>query len=337
MRYWSFEGGFGFENLRLCEGRSPAPGPRDVLIGMAVVSLNYRDLVVLRGQHGKAVQPPLIPLSDGVGVVLETGADVTTLAVGDRVSPCFYQNWMGGAPPADLEAGRLGGPLDGVLTTHRVIPASAVVRVPDHLSNAEAATLPCAGVTAWSALNTPAPVRAGETVLILGTGGVALIALQLANAMGARTIVTTSSADKAKQIRAMGADLVIDRTEMPDWSRAVRQATDGTGCDRVLELSGAATLNDSVKAARTGGVVVLIGNVTGNDAQLFLPLVLTRQLTLQSVSVGSRQSFVQMNRAIDYHQIRPVVGKTFDFEEAPVAFRALESHSEFGNICISIA
>ena len=336
MRYWSFTDGFGIENLTLCEGDVPSPGPRDVLIRMTAASLNYRDLVVLRGQHGKAVKPPLIPLSDGVGRVIEIGSEVRTVSVGDRISPCFFQNWPGGAPPPDLESARLGGPLDGVLTTHRVVPASAVVRVPGHLSDPEAATLPCAGVTAWSALSEPVPVRPGETVLILGSGGVALMALLLARAAGARTIVTTSSAERAARLRSLGADLVIDRNAVPKWAEAVRAATGGMGCDRVLELAGAATLGNSIRATRTGGTIILIGNVTGNLAEVFLPAVLTRRLTFQSVSVGSKQSFEAMNRSIEHHALRPVIGRVVGFGEIADAFDALERQSEFGNICISI-
>lgn len=336
MRYWAFTKGFGYENLGLHKGEMPDPGPRDVLIEMRTASLNYRDLVVLRGQHGRAVTPPLIPLSDGVGIVQKIGRDVSTAQKGDRVSPAFFQNWFGGPPPLDLEAGRLGGPLDGVLTTHLVVPASSVVHVLPHLSDAEAATLPCAGVTAWSALSKPSPVRPGETVLILGSGSVALLTLQLAKAAGARTLVTTSSAEKAERLRDLGADLVIDRSETRDWARAVREATDGLGCDRIIELGGGETLGQSIKAARTGGAILLIGNVTGNDATLFLPLILTRALTLQSVTVGSRQDFKALNRALGLHRIHPVVGEVFKFEEAPDAFRALESQSVLGNICITI-
>jgi len=335
MRYWSFEAGFGYDNLVLREGDSPTPGPREVLVGMRAASLNFRDLVVLRGQHGRAVQPPLIPLSDGVGEVLAVGAAVTGFAVGDRVSPVFFQNWEGGAPPRDLEIGRLGGPLDGVLATDRVFPASGLVHVPSHLSDAEAATLPCAGLTAWSALFGEAPMRVGETLLILGTGGVALMALQLAKSAGIRTIVTTSSAEKAARVSAMGADLVIDRSVTEDWAKAARAASDG-GVDRVLELGGAATLPHSIKATRVGGQIILVGNVTGNTAELFLPAILTRQMTLRSVTVGSKQGFEALNRALAAHEIHPVVGQTVAFDDAPEAFRALEAQATFGNICVQI-
>ncbi len=335
MEYWSFSNGFGLDNLVRKSGKHARPGPRDVLLKMRAASLNYRDLVVMRGQHGKVIQPPLIPLSDGVGVVAELGSDVAGFEIGDRLCPAFYQHWQGGPPPASLETGRLGGPLDGVLTTHRVIPSSALVRVPDHLSDEEAATLPCAGVTAWSALSEPAPLRPGETVLILGTGGVALMALSLAKASGARTIVTTSGPAKAEKIRALGADIVIDRSVDANWSHTVKNVTGGVGCDRVLELGGAETLGASVKAVKTGGTIVMIGNVTGNNAELFLPLVLSRRLTLHSVSCGSRSAFEAMNRALQQHEIRPVISKVFPFDTAPDAFTALESQSGIGNICIS--
>ena len=337
MEYWSFSEGFGLENLVRKTGEIPKLGPRDVLLEIKAASLNYRDLVVMRGQHGKLVQPPLVPVSDGVGIVVGKGSDVASFALGDRVSPAFYQHWKGGPPPIDLDAGRLGGPDDGVLATHRVFPASSVVAVPPHLSDEEAATLPCAGVTAWSALSEPSPVRPGETVLILGSGGVALLALALAKASGARTIVTTSSAAKAEKLQQLGADLVIDRSVDENWARTVRNATGGIGCDRVLELGGAATLNQSIKAVRTGGIILLIGNVTGNSAELFLPLVLTRRITLHAVTCGSQAAFEALNRALEQHDIRPVIARIVPFRSAPEAFTALETHQGIGNICVSLS
>lgn len=335
MRFWCFREGFGRENLALCEGAMPEPGPHEVLLEMRASSLNYRDLVVMRGQHGRAVQPPLIPLSDGVGRIVAMGAAVRGLSLGQRVAPGFYQHWQGGAPPADLESGRLGGPLDGVLATHRAFPAAAVLPVPEHLTDAEAATLPCAGVTAWSALSEPAPVRPGETVLVQGSGGVALMGIALAKAAGARVIATTSGPEKAQKLRGIGADEVIDRSACPDWARAVRELTGGLGCDRVLELGGAQSLPGAIKSVRTGGVIILIGNVTGNDAMIWLPLVLTRRLTLHSVSCGSLDAFRGLCRAVEQHQLRPRIAQCFPFDEAPQAFEALASQARFGNICIS--
>jgi NADPH:quinone reductase-like Zn-dependent oxidoreductase len=315
----------------------PVPGPRDVVLEMRAASLNWRDLVVMRGQHGRDVVPPLIPLSDGVGVVTAVGAEVTGLAAGDRVCPAFFRHWPAGRPPDDLAAGRLGGPLDGVLATHLRAPADAVVRAPAHLTDAEAATLPCAGVTAWSALSEPAPLRPGETVLVMGSGGVALFAVQLARVMGAQVIATTSSPERAARLAALGAHEVIDRSAEPDWPRAVRDATGGAGADRVLELGGAETLPDAIRAVRTGGTILLIGNVTGNRAELFLPAVLTRRLTLRAVTVGPRQAFEALARAVTQHALRPVVGQVLPFEEAPAAFAALEGQGVFGKVCVAIA
>jgi NADPH:quinone reductase-like Zn-dependent oxidoreductase len=242
MRHWSFDNGFGYDNLVLREADTPRPGPRDVLLEMRAASLNYRDLVVLRGQHGRRVQPPLIPLSDGVGTVIETGPTSPTCKPGDRVAPAFFQNWEGGPPPADLEAGRLGGPLDGVLATHRVFPARGVLPVPDHLTDAEAATLPCAGVTAWSAIIGDDPVRPGETVLILGSGGVALMAILLAKTAGARTIVTTSSAGARRKGSGAWAPTTSSTAAPRPTGRPRRAADRRHGVDRVIELGGAATL-----------------------------------------------------------------------------------------------
>lgn len=335
MKYWCFQDGFGLDNLVALQRETPQPGPSEVLLEMAAASLNYRDLVVMRGEHGKAVQPPLIPLSDGVGTVVAVGKGVVDFDIGDRASPLFLQHWMGGAPPANLEAGRLGGPLDGVLASHCLFPAAGLIKPPDHLSDAQAATLPCAGVTAWSALSEPEPLRPGETVLIQGSGGVALMALALARAAGARVLMTTSSTAKADRLSALGANVVIDRNATPSWARAVREATGGAGCDRVLELGGAATFNESLKAVRTGGTVILIGNVTGSTAEFFLPLALTRRLRLCAVSVGSKQDFAKLNGAIDLHRIEPVVDSVFDYDDAPEAFRALDQGGHFGNICIA--
>jgi NADPH:quinone reductase-like Zn-dependent oxidoreductase len=335
MQAWSFKERFGLGNLVRNTGPEPTCGPHEVLLKMRAASLNYRDLVVMRGGHGRAVKPPLVPLSDGVGDVMAVGSKVTGFAVGDRVSPSFYQHWPGGAPPTDLETGRLGGPLDGVLATHRVFAAAGLVHVPGHLNDAEAAALPCAGVTAWSALLEPAPLCAGETVLIQGSGGVALMALQLAKAVGARVIMTTSGREKAKRLTALGADGIIDRSEVPDWSRIVRDMTGGVGADRILDLAGAATLNTSIKAVKTGGTILLIGNVTGNVAEISLPLVLTRRITLHSVSCGSLESFRSLCRAVDHHRIKPIIGRVFQFDEAHSAYEALETGKVFGKVCVS--
>jgi NADPH:quinone reductase-like Zn-dependent oxidoreductase len=336
MKYWCFDKGFGLDNLVIKDGSVPKPGPRDVLLEMKAASLNYRDLVVMRGQHGRSVQPPLIPLSDGVGVIVAKGEQVTDFETGDRVIPCFYQHWLAGAPPTDLEVGRLGGPLNGVLSSHAIFPSSSIVKAPEHLSDAEAATLPCAGVTAWSALMEPSPAKPGESVLIQGSGGVALIALALAQISGLKTIMTTSNAKRADQLFELGADSVIDRSQTSDWAKAVRDITDGVGCDRVLELGGAATLGQSIKAVKTGGTIILIGNVTGNTAELFLPLVLTRRLTLHSVSCGSMEALQSLAQAMGQHKIKPLIAHDFTFDEAPKAFEQMQDLKGLGKVCITI-
>lgn len=336
MRRWRFEDGFGLENLRLNEAVAPTPRRGEVRLTMRAASLNYRDLVVMRGQHGRSIKPPLVPLSDGVGVVDALGEDVSEWRLGDRLAPAFYQHWLAGMPPANLDKGRLGGPFDGVLSTQICVPSQALVRVPDHLTDVEAATLPCAGVTAWSALTSPTSVVAGQSVLILGTGGVALIAASLARAMGAQVIMTTSRPDMTDRLMDIGAHHVIDRSAHPDWAKEVRRIT-GAGCDRVLDLGGAETLNPAVAAVRTGGVIILIGNVTGDTAPLFLPMVLTRRITLHSVSCGSRSDFVGLCGALEQHQIRPLIDHNIPFERAPEAFVALEKQRPFGKLGIKFA
>lgn len=336
MRKWQFEDGFGLDNLRLSQTDAPVPRRGEVRLSMRAATLNFRDLVVMRGQHGRSIKPPLVPLSDGVGIVDAVGEGVTEWQIGDRLAPAFYQHWLAGEPPANLDKGRLGGPLNGVLATQICVPSQALVRVPDHLTDAQAAALPCAGVTAWSALTSPSPIVAGQSVLILGTGGVALIAASLANAMGARVIMTTSRPDLTDQLHQIGAHDVIDRVTTPEWSREVRRLT-GQGCDRVLDLGGADTLNPAVAALRTGGTVILIGNVTGDTAPLFLPMVLTRRITMHSVSCGSREHFVQLCAAMVRHRLAPLIDCEIDFHQAPDAFQRLESSRPFGKVCIKFA
>jgi NADPH:quinone reductase-like Zn-dependent oxidoreductase len=337
MTAWVLEDGFGLEKLTRSTRPLPQPRGAEVRLRVLAASLNYRDLVVVAGRHGKAITTPLIPVSDGVGVIEALGEDVTGFSLGDRVCPMFFQGWIGGEPPLDMHACALGGPLDGMLASYRVFAAQGLVRIPDALSDVEAASLPCAGVTAWSAIAEPRAVHPGETVLVLGTGGVALFAVQFARAAGARVIVTTSNPAKAALLRRMGAHHVIDRTRTRDWAAAVLSLTDGRGCDRVVELGGAETLNHSLTAVRPGGLVTLIGNVTGSRAELFLPLVLTRRVTMNSVSVGSGQAFERMLGAMTLHEIRPVIDRVYPFAQVPAAFARLAAQEHCGKICISMS
>ncbi|MCT4657404.1 MAG: NAD(P)-dependent alcohol dehydrogenase [Cohaesibacter sp.] len=333
--YWALDEGFGLANLVRKSAPLPQPKRGEVRLRIDAASYNYRDLVVLAGQHGRAVIPPVIPLSDGVGHIDAVGPDVTDLVPGDRVCPAFFQNWIGGEPPANIHAGSLGGALDGLLASHGVFSAQGLVKIPDWLSDAEAASLPCAGVTAYSALTHPFPMIAGEDVLILGTGGVALFGLQFAKVMGLRVFMITSSDEKAARLRELGADIILNRNRTPDWEKEILRLTGGRGVDRVLELAGAATLGKSLKSVKTGGTIMLIGNVTGSKAELFLPLILTRRLSLHAATVGSKQAFEAMIRLIGRFQIRPIVDRIFAFEEAAKGYEALEAGTHFGNLCIS--
>jgi len=312
----------------------PTPGPDEVVVRMRANSLNYRDLMVVQGRYRSAPRPGLIPLSDGVGEISAVGARVTRVKVGDRVAGIFHQRWLGGRLTPDCMGSDLGGSIDGLLTEQAVLNQEGVVVLPAHLSFEEAATLPCAGVTAWAALTEHAQVRAGDTVVTLGSGGVSVIALQLAKLLGARVIATTSSADKAKRLKALGADDVIDYTAMPDWDQEVVRLTGGRGANHIIEVGGPGTLARSLKALGVGGYVVLIGRVSGSEQLLDPNLFRGKDLTLRSVSVGSRQSFEAMNRAIALHRLHPVVDRVFPFAEAKEAYRYLQDRKHFGKVVI---
>jgi NADPH:quinone reductase-like Zn-dependent oxidoreductase len=340
MRYWSFDTGFGYENLVLREAETPRPGPRDVLLEMRAASLNFRDLVVLNGQHGRRVQPPLIPLSDGVGIVDRDRGRRHRPAPRRPRRARFFQNWEGGPPPADLEAGRLGGPLDGVLATHRVFPARGVVRVPDHLTDAEAATLPCAGVTAWSALcgEAPRPTRAKPCSSSAPAASRSWRSCWRGRRARGRSSPPRGRRPARSRLRALGADHVIDRSATPDWAAEARALTGramaSTGC---WNSAARPRWAHSIRATRTGAQIILIGNVTGNAAELFLPAILTRQLTLRAVTVGPKAHLAALSQArCPPTRFTPSSAARFSFAEAPDAFRALEAGQSFGNVCIEI-
>lgn len=336
MDVWEIKDTFSLEQMQRGRRPQPSAGPGEVVLQMKAASLNYRDTLVVEGGYGPRVQAPLIPVSDGVGVVVEVGEGVNRVALGDRVCPMFFQGWVGGEARQFKMHDSLGGPVDGTLAQYRCFPAEGVARVPAHLSDEEAACLPCAALTAWSALAVWDAIGPGHTVLVQGTGGVALFAVQFAKMMGARVIVTSSRDDKLARARLLGADDTINYQETRDWDRRVKELTDGEGCDHVLELGGAETLATSIRAARTGGMLSLIGVLSGANAQVALPLIVMRCLRLQGVTVGSRDGFEGMVRAIECHRTRPVVDKTFRFEEAPAAFAHLKSGTHFGKVCIRI-
>lgn len=328
------DGSFGLQNLRHTRLPMPAVGPGHVLLKVRAASLNYRDLMMVRGEYNPRQPLPLVPLSDGVGEVVATGPGVDEAMVGTRVASLFAQGWYAGDIPGDVTKHTLGGPLSGMLANYVVLPADGVIAVPDYLSDAEAATLPCAALTAWSALVTHGAVRAGDTVLAQGTGGVSLFALQFATALGARVLATSSSDEKLVRTRKLGAWETINYREQPKWGKRARQLTGGRGVDHVVEVGGAGTLQQSLRAVRAGGTISMIGVLSGGADKLNVTPVLMQQIRVQGVFVGHRAGFSAMLRALEHHQIHPVVDRVFSFADAPKAFEHMAAQRHFGKVCI---
>ena len=324
--------GFGIENLALEDVPQPKPGPGQVLLKMSAWSLNYRDLLVVRGIYAPKLQFPFQMLSDGVGEVVATGPGVTRVKTGDRVAGAFMQTWIEGEMTEEKFNSALGAHRPGIAAEYVVLDAEGVVPVPGHLTDEEAATLPCAAVTAWQALVTSGNLAAGDSVLVLGTGGVSIFALQFARMLGARVIATSSSDHKLERARALGASDVINYRSTPEWGKRVRDLTGGTGVDHVVEVGGAGTLAQSLEAIRTSGRISLIGVLTGGDAN---PIpILMKSVTLQGIFVGSREMFEAMNRAIAFNGLKPIIDRVFPFAELPQALRHMESGAHFGKIVI---
>jgi NADPH:quinone reductase-like Zn-dependent oxidoreductase len=337
MRAWEIQERFGLDALALVERAAPEPGPGQVAVRVRAASLNYRDLLALEGSYNPKQALPLVPVSDGAGEVTAVGPGVDRVKVGDRVAGAFNQAWVSGPPRREHVRSSLGGPLDGLLAEEVVLDAEGVVEVPAHLSFEEASTLPCAAVTAWNALVEQGGLAAGQSVLVLGTGGVALFALQIARSLGARVILTSSSDAKLERARELGVTDTVNYATTPDWDKRVKELTDGVGVDIVLELGGAGTLARSLRAVRVGGQVGLIGSLSGLDATLNLALVFMRGVRLQGILVGSRDMFEAMNRVIEREVIRPVIDRVFDFSEVPEAFAHLKSQAHFGKIVVRVA
>jgi len=335
MKVIQIQDDWSMDNIRLAERPDPRPGPGEVLVRMKAASLNYRDLVVpLRGYGALTGTLPLIPISDGVGEVAALGEGVTRVNSGDRVCPMFHQKWTAGAPTMERITSTLGGPIDGVMAEYRVFSQESVAKVPDHLSDVEAATLPCAALTAWSALVTDGDVKAGASVLIQGTGGVSLFALQFAKLLGARAIVISSSDEKLARARALGADEGLNYRTNREWGKAVRDLAGGDGIDHIVEVGGEKTLSQSLRAIRPGGTISVIGVLSGSMMDVRLGMVVTRYVRLQGITVGHRDGFEAMTRAIGQHKLRPVIDRVFAFEELRAAFDHLKSGTHFGKICI---
>ena len=337
MRVMEIGEDWDFEHLRLVERPEPRPGPGQVVLEMAAASINYRDqLMVRRGYGRRSGTLPLVPVSDGVGRVIEVGEGVDRVAVGDRVCPCFNQLWISGPFHEGLWGGLLGGPRDGVMQARMLLDQAGLVKVPAHMTDLEAATLPCAALTAWSAVVEAGGVKAGDTVLIQGSGGVSLFALQIAKLHGATVIATSSSDEKLEKMKALGADHLINYRDTPDWGKAALAPTDGRGVDIVVEVGGAGTLQQSVRAVRASGTISLIGNLAGSMTELNLPLVFMKCARMIGVAVGNRDQFEAMVRAMTAGALKPAVDdKVYAFEDLRAALEALPEGNHFGKVCIA--
>lgn len=335
MNAWEINSAGGIDALTAITRPTPRPGTGEILVRVRAVSLNYRDLLHVLG-HVDTDRWPLIPCSDGAGEVVEVGAGVSRFKVGDRVVGTFFQRWNAGVITPDVMQSALGGRLPGMLAQHVCLAEDGAVPVPAGWSFEQASTLPCAALTAWHALVTRGRIMAGETVLVLGTGGVSLFALQIAKMHGARVILTSGSEEKIARARALGADETINYRQHPDWETRVLDLTGGRGVDHVVELGGAGTLEKSFAAARFGGNVWLIGVLTGFEPRIDPMQILFRSLRVQGIYVGSRAMFEDMNAAFSANGLQPVIDRRFAFEDARAAFHCLQEAGHFGKIVVTL-
>lgn len=338
MRVWQISS-FGIDSLELVERPTPKPGPGEVLVQIRAVSFNYRDLLMIKGLYNPKLPLPRIPCSDAAGQVVETGPGVTAFKNGDAVCGIFMQNWLDGLLTPAKSRGALGGDIDGVLAEYVVFKETGLVSIPEHLSFEEAATLPCAAVTAWNALGA-ANLRPGNHVLIQGTGGVSLFALQLARLQGARVLGISGNDEKLHCAQQLGLDAGVNYRKRPDWDSWVLEQTNGEGVDLVVEVGGAATLSRSLRALRIGGLVAQIGVLTGSTSSQTDPFpiaaLLHKQARLQGFYVGSRRDFQELNRAISLALLRPV-GENFPWAQAPQALARMAEGSHFGKLVLSVS
>src|SRR5271156_2078066 len=333
MKLWQIPS-FGIDNLELVERPTPQPSHGQVLVRIRAVSLNYRDLLVVLGKYNPRLALPRILCSDGAGEVVALGDGVKRVTIGQRVAGIFMQNWIDGPPDAAKQRGALGGDIDGMLAEYVVLDEAGVVEIPDHLSWEEAATLPCAGVTAWNAVVHAGCVKSGDTVVIQGTGGVSIFALQFAKLLGARVLGTSSSDEKLRRAHNLGLDSGLNYKHTADWAKWVLEQTGGIGADMVVEVGGAGTFTQSLKAVRVGGTVAQIGILSQSSEPLQIGPILHKQVHLQGIYVGSRADFEEMNRAIALHALQPSVDEVFAVAHARNAFKVMESASHFGKLVI---
>jgi NADPH:quinone reductase-like Zn-dependent oxidoreductase len=335
MKFWQIPA-FGIDNLQLAEKPVPQPGPKEVLIKIHAVSLNYRDLLVTLGKYNPKMHLPRIPASDGAGEVVATGENVTHIKTGDRVASIFMQNWLDGPPTPARHRGALGGDLDGMLAEYVVLPENGIVPIPEHLSWEEAATLPCAGVTAWNAIVHAGNVKAGDTVVIQGTGGVSIFALQFAKLLGARVLGTSSSDEKLIRAKKLGLDAGVNYKQNPEWAKWVYEETNNEGADLIVEVGGAGTFLQSLQAVRVGGTVAQIGVLSQSSEPLQITPILHKQIHVQGIYVGSRRHFEEMNSFIASAKLQPVF-ESRPWTDAREALREMESATHFGKLVLKVS
>jgi len=326
----------GSYRLAIEQAPVPTPASGEVLVRVRAASLNRRDVYVLKGQYPMPPREALVPLSDGAGEVVSPGAGVTRFKTGDRVAAAFFQRWLSGRPDAQAPSSALGGQIDGMLSEYVCLSEEGLVKVPEGYSYEEAATLPCAAVTAWNGLFTRGRMQPGDNVLLLGTGGVSIFGLQLAAAAGAHPIVTSSNDEKLARVRKLGASATINYARTPEWSGEVRAATGGMGVHHVLEVGGVGTLPQSLASLAPGGHIALIGGLSGFGGDIPAAALLHSNITASGIYVGSRESFEALNAFIGQHALRPVIDRAYPLEDALDAYRRMESGQHLGKIVITL-
>ena len=334
MRAYRFDSFDSLDALRVREEPDPRPQRGEVLVRVHAVSLNFRDIAMLRGRYPRKCVPGLIPVSDAAGEIVATGEGVEAFKVGDRVIGAFHPRWFGGEMPSTIQSDSYGAENDGWLCEFKAISQEAVVRLPDALSYEEGSTLPCAGLTAWTALTGPRPIRAGHTVLVQGSGGVSIFALQLARAVGATVIATTSSAAKSDRLKALGAADVVNYVDDPQWGRSVRTLTGGRGVDRVVEVGGPGTIAQSLRAVAVGGEIASIGFLSTENPGIDFFELKTSGASFRNITVGDRAALLDLNRAVAATGLKPIIDRVFAFDEAREAFSHLENGAHLGKIVI---
>jgi NADPH:quinone reductase-like Zn-dependent oxidoreductase len=336
MRSYEIQEYGGSSGLKLVERPLPEPDNYDVVVQIRATSLNYRDLIVLQGKYDRNPTVGRVPLSDGAGEVVAVGSAVTKFKLGDRVAACFFQGWPAGRFSGEMHRTALGGPIDGVLTEQAKFHEDGLVHLPANYSFEEGATLPCAALTAWQSLIVRGELVPGETVLLLGTGGVSIFGLQIAKMSGAKVIITSSSDEKLERARQLGADAVINYQTTPEWGKAAANLAGHDGVDHVIEVGGAGTFLQSVRACRFGGKIGMIGILSGVEVKTEIFPIVHKSATVFGIYVGSREMFEELNRALEQSNVRPVIDKIFPFASAPEAFEYMASGSHFGKVVIGV-